>query len=113
MQNMRLILLTISVILPFCARAQSLGIALNATNLTWTTSGTGGSFGWSAESTTSHDGVSAASSGFVNISRTSTLQTTVTGPGTLSFWWMNPSGNNYLYLNIANSNVTFLVAFSS
>lgn len=113
MQKVRLIVLTISVILPFYARAQSLGVALNATNLTWTTSGTGGSFGWSAESTTSHDGVSAAGSGTIGISRTSTLQTTVTGPGTLSFWWMNPSGNNYLYLNIANSNVTFLVSYPS
>jgi hypothetical protein len=49
----------------------------------------------------------------VSTFRTSTLQTTVTGPGTLSFWWFNQSGNNNLYLNIANSNVTFVVAFSS
>src|SRR5215475_3789290 len=108
MQTMRPILLAIFVILPCTVRAQTLGIALNATNLTWTTSGTGGSFGWSAESTTTHDGVSAAGSGTVFTSRTSTLQTTVTGPGTLSFWWFNQSGNNNLYLNIANSNVTFV-----
>ncbi len=76
------------------ARGQTLGVALNATNLTWTTSGTGGAQGWSAQSGTTHDGVSAAVSGSLNFSnQSSTVQTTVTGPGTLSFWWRNPSGN--------------------
>jgi hypothetical protein len=110
---MKYVLTVVLIILPCFAHGQTLGTALNATNLTWTTSGTGGSFGWSAESTTTHDGVSAATGGRINSFQTSTLQTTVTGPGTLSFWWMNPSGGNYLYLNIANSNVTFLVSFPS
>jgi hypothetical protein len=110
---MKYVLTTVLIILPCLARGQSLGTALNATNLTWTTSGAGGSFGWSAESTTTHDGVSAATSGRIFSSQTSTLQTTVPGPGTLSFWWVNPSSGNYLYLNIANSNVTFLGNYSS
>jgi hypothetical protein len=68
------------------AKAQ-LGDALNATNLTWTTSGTGGGYPWIAETTTTHDGVSAAQSGSVaGTSSSSILQTTVTGPGTLTFW---------------------------
>jgi len=65
-----------------------LGVALNATNLTWTTSGTGGGGTWFAESGTTYDGVSAAQSGNVNgTNQTSILQTSVTGPGTLTFWW--------------------------
>ena len=69
------------------AEAQ-LGDALNATYLTWTTSGTGGGGTWFAESVTTHDSVSAAQSGFVaGTSSSSILQTTVTGPGTLTFWW--------------------------
>lgn len=69
------------------AEAQ-LGDALNATNLTWTTSGTGGGGTWFAEGATTHDGVSAAQSGYVlGTSSSSILQTIVTGPGTLTFWW--------------------------
>ncbi len=72
------------------AHGQTLGQALNATNLTWTTSGTGGASGWFAESSTTHDGVSAASTGSLTPPQSSTLQTTVTGPGTLTFWWYEP-----------------------
>lgn len=69
------------------AEAQ-LGDALNATNLTWTTSGTGSGGTWFAEGATTHDGVSAAQSGYVFVTGSSSiLQTTVTGPGTLTFWW--------------------------
>jgi hypothetical protein len=41
-------------------RGATLGEALNATYLTWTTSGQYG--GWYSETTTTHDGVSAATS---------------------------------------------------
>jgi hypothetical protein len=83
------------------ARGQTLADALNTTGLTWTTSGTGSASGWSGQTTTSHDGVSAAASGTLSSpGRTSTLQTTVSGPGTLSFWWSNPS----LYCSLSLSN---------
>jgi hypothetical protein len=75
------------LIVSVSAEAQ-LGVALNATYLTWTTSGTGGGGTWFAEGTITHDGVSAAQSGIVaGTSSSSILQTTVTGPGTLTFWW--------------------------
>ena len=70
--------------------AQTLQQALDATNLTWTTTGTGGAGGWFGQTNTSHDGVSAAKSAAqssISSSQTSTFQTTVTGPGTLTFWW--------------------------
>jgi hypothetical protein len=84
------------------ADAQTLGVALNATNLTWATSGTGGGQGWLVESITTEDGVSAAQSGTLPFSSsTSILQTTVTGPGTLTFWWYAPSaGQETLSLNV-------------
>jgi hypothetical protein len=83
-----LVSISLLVAVASSTRAQTLGEALNATNLAWTSSGTGGASAWFVESNKTHDGVSAAQSGYVNNpSRTSTLQTTVTGPGTLTFWW--------------------------
>lgn len=58
--------------------------ALGTTNLTWTTSGDSA---WFVETTTTHDGVSAAQSGSVTGNQTSTLSVTVNGPGTLTFYW--------------------------
>ena len=66
------------------APGQPLGEALDAPNLVWTTTG---SPAWSGQSLVTHDGEDAARSGAIPDSGTSTLQTTVTGPGTLSFWW--------------------------
>jgi alpha-tubulin suppressor-like RCC1 family protein len=62
-----------------------LGVALNNTNLTWLTFN---SPAWLPETVVSHDGIAAASTGFVRYTNQSTLLTTVTGPGTLGFWWM-------------------------
>ena len=92
------------------ARGQ-LGPALNNTNLTWTTSGTGGGGVWFAESSVSHDGVSAAQAGSLfSASQSSTLQTAVTGPGTLTFWWLDSSfNNNTLSFGIDTSNVTYYI----
>jgi len=58
--------------------------ALNTTNLVWTTIGHAD---WLVESTNTYDGVSAAQSGSVANSQSSTLSVTVTGPGTLTFYW--------------------------
>jgi hypothetical protein len=70
---------------------QDFNEALNTIGLSWTTTGDAN---WFVESTHSHDNVSAAQSGIVTNSQTSTLQTTVTGPGTISFWWQNPTFDN-------------------
>ncbi len=57
---------------------------LNATNLAWSTSG---NKPWFMESTITHDGVAALQSGAIAAGENSLLQTTVNGPGTLTFWW--------------------------
>jgi hypothetical protein len=59
-------------------------VALNTTNLPWTT---GGDTSWLIETTNSWDGVSAAQSGSVTNNQSSTLSVTVTGPGYLDFYW--------------------------
>lgn len=61
-----------------------LSTALDNTALTFTT---GGDAGWFGQSVTKHDGTDAAQSGPITDSQSSWLQTTVTGPGTISFWW--------------------------
>ena len=66
------------------ARAITLGEALDATNLTWTTYGDAE---WFGETTNSYDGVSAAQSGAMQDGDSSVLQTTIVGPGTVTFYW--------------------------
>ena len=68
------------------SHGQTYGQALNATNLTWTSPFQNQWFVTTIPSQT-HDGVSAARSPFLVGSGTSTLQTTINGPGKISFWW--------------------------
>ena len=72
--------------------------ALNATNLTWSS---GGDQPWFPETTTTHDGVAALQSGPIAGNQQSTVQTTVDGPGTLSFWWKVSSETNNDYADFA------------
>ncbi len=75
--------------------SQDFNVALGTTNLNWATSG---DTSWFVETTNTYNGApSAAQSGSVTNNQTSVLATTVTGPGTLTFYWQNTSLNN-LYL---------------
>ncbi|HOF50008.1 MAG TPA: CARDB domain-containing protein, partial [Verrucomicrobiota bacterium] len=69
--------------------------ALDKTDWTFTT---GGSANWFGENTTYYNGGDAAQSGDIGNSQESWMQTTVTGPGTVSFWWKVSSEGNYDYL---------------
>jgi YD repeat-containing protein len=69
--------------------------ALDNCTLTWTT---GGAANWFGQTTAPYFGVSAAQSGDIDDSQESWLQTTVTGPGTLSFYWKVSSEPGYDYL---------------
>ena len=66
------------------ARAITLGQAVDATNFTWTTYGDAD---WFGQTTNSYDGVSAAQSGAMQDEQSSVLQTTIVGPGTVTFYW--------------------------
>ena len=64
--------------------AQSLGDAVNAPDLAWST---GGNASWEVDTAISQDGMSSARSGHVGDWQQSWLQTTVTGPTNITFWW--------------------------
>ena len=72
--------------------------SLNATNLTWSSAG---NLPWFSETATTHDGIAALRSGAITGSQQSTVQTTVTGPGTLGYWWQISSETNNDYLNFS------------
>ena len=61
-----------------------IGRAVNAPGLTWTSNGDAL---WFGQTNYTHDGVVAAQSGPIGDNQQSSIQTTITGPGTLSFWW--------------------------
>ena len=61
--------------------AVNLKDALDGEGLVWTTAG------WAGQTTTRHDGVDAAQSGAISDSAESWIETKVTGPGILTFWW--------------------------
>ncbi|HMP82275.1 MAG TPA: kelch repeat-containing protein, partial [Verrucomicrobiota bacterium] len=63
--------------------ALALANALDNTSFAWSNSGVAN---WFAQTNVTHDGVDAVQSGEVGQFQSSTLSTTVVGPGTLSFW---------------------------
>lgn len=71
-----------------------LGVALDNTNLAWNS---GGSQKWLGQDITSFYGGSAAVSGAIEKDQTSTLNTTVVGPGELTFRW-KIAANTFNYL---------------
>jgi len=73
----------------------SIGEAVDNTSLTWTTDGNAN---WFGQSTVSYYGGDAAQSGDIADNQTSLVQTTVTGPGTLSFYWKVSSELGWDYL---------------
>ena len=68
----------------------ALDLALDTTGLTWTTGGGYGGYGWFRQTDASHDGVDSAeceSPELISPYSTAWMQTSVTGPGTLTFYW--------------------------
>ncbi|HMJ90269.1 MAG TPA: MBG domain-containing protein, partial [Candidatus Acidoferrum sp.] len=62
----------------------SLGEAVDAPLLIWRT---GGNTSFVAQAAVTHDGLDAAQSGIIGHSQESWMETTVSGPGALTFWW--------------------------
>ncbi|MBI3848938.1 MAG: hypothetical protein HY298_01420 [Verrucomicrobia bacterium] len=71
------------------------GVLCNSTDLVWQT---GGNAAWFGQTNGSRDGVSAARSGSLGDNQESWLETTVTGPGILSFWWKVSSETGFDFL---------------
>jgi len=75
----------------------SLSEALDEPEWVWTT---GGDTNWlGVQTVVGYDGVDSARSGVLTNSAQTWLQTTVTGPVTLSFWWRVSSSNGTDYLS--------------
>ena len=75
----------------------SLGAAVDATNLIWTSSVPP----WVGQTIVTHDGTGAAESGAVGDGLGTWMQTTVIGPGTISFWWKVSSETNKDFLRFS------------
>lgn len=58
----------------------------------------GGNAAWYSQTNITKDGVSAARSGGIGHSQESWMQVTVTGPGTMTYWWKVSSENNWDWL---------------
>jgi len=79
--------------------AATLGEAVEAPALTWTT---GGDAPWMIDGLESYDGIDAVRSGDIEDMQMSWLETAVEGPGALSFWWACDTDEDFDFL-------TFLV----
>ena len=80
----------------------TLPVALETPSQPWTSSGNASWFGQNA---TTHDGIDAAESGNIADSQVSSMETTVVGPVTVSFWWKVSSETNWDYLRFYVNNV--------
>jgi hypothetical protein len=78
------------------SRSTTLSTALD-TNLSFTT---GGNSNWQVDSLNYHNKTSSAKSGKISNKSESWIKTTVTGPGTLKWWWKVSSESGYDYLKL-------------
>ncbi len=103
--HQKLAVLVLLLVWATAGHSQTLGEALNATNLMWTTSGSNGAPGWTIQGSTTHDGVLAAQSGRLFGGQTSILQTVTNGPGTMTFWWYCPAIDRKLAVFVNNMEI--------
>lgn len=75
----------------------ALDLALDTSGLTWTT---GGNAPWSGQATITYDHIDAARSGTIGNNQSSWMETTVTGPAVVSFFWRVDSEEGYDYLRL-------------
>ncbi len=88
----------------------ALGNAVDNTTLIWTTSGSTPVWARTTALAQTHDGADAARAAGVAVNTSTTLSTTVMGPGTVSFWWRCDGEADYDYLdfNVDGENYDFL-----
>lgn len=90
----------------------NLPVALNATNLQWTTP-VERTAPWVAQIRETHDGDVAAQSGATTNNGSSTLQVYLPNPGTISFWWKVSSEEDFDFLRVyvdQNAGPTFSIS---
>jgi hypothetical protein len=72
-----------------------IGTAVDTTELIWQSTG---DENWFIQSTTTHDGVDAAQGGAIGHNQSTSIQTTLPAPGTLTFYWKVSSEPRYDFL---------------
>jgi hypothetical protein len=82
--------------------APPLPVALNNTQLVWATIGDAN---WFPEMVTTHDGTAAGRTGDIGHGQSTILETSVTGPGELSFYWKASSEGGWDILAVLVDNV--------
>jgi endonuclease/exonuclease/phosphatase family metal-dependent hydrolase len=105
------ILFTFAALVPVSCLAQaiSIGDAVDAPTLTWTT---GGSSAWAGQTNVTFDTEDAAASGVLTDNQESWLETSLTGPSVLSFRWKVSSENGYDYLECYTNGVLAVAGIS-
>lgn len=73
----------------------ALGDAVDAPSLTWLTALPGDSAPWKGQAAVTHDDVDAARSGSITNGQQTTIETTISGSGMVSFWWKVSSETNF------------------
>lgn len=100
----------VSVFLMAChGWSDELAEALDTETLTWTT---GGDAAWFSQNTVTLDGEDAAQSGYITDNRQTWVETTVEGPGVLSFWWAVSSEYEYDWLRFFDNGRETVAALS-
>lgn len=84
-----------------------LGESVDAPEFVWTT---GGNAGWFLQTSKTYDGTDAAQSGPIGDNGESWVETVVSGPGTISFWW-NVSSQEIFFERLARGDVGAAGAF--
>lgn len=73
----------------------ALGDAVDAPSLTWLTALPGDSAPWKGQAAVTHDGIDTAHSGNITNGQQTTIETTISGSGMVSFWWKVSSETNF------------------
>lgn len=84
---------------------EALGLVLDLNGAVWNGAGDAP---WFAQERVTHDGVDAAQSGAIGDNQISELETTLTGPGYLSFWWKVSSEAGWDYLTLYLDDVALM-----
>lgn len=92
----------VSIVVPSQALTLQIANALNYFTTPWLS---GGNALWETETNVTHDTTNAAQSGSIIDNQQTWLQTTVYGPGTLSFWWSVSSQAGGDFLNFLTNGV--------
>ncbi|MFM1769796.1 MAG: hypothetical protein RJA22_2325 [Verrucomicrobiota bacterium] len=92
----------------FVTQLVPLAAALDATNLVWATNGSSSAVQpWVGQTGVSYDAIDAARSGVLADNQSASFQTTLAGPGTISFWWRvsSETGRDFLRFYVGSTEV--------